>query len=165
MMRRQVPWLVSAMLALASCSSGSRSSSATAPRNTAPATSTVSAASNASARPEDRCTSPNTIALERCLTRVFAEVDRERVRLSASLIAASQQPDPSYFAGGAVPDLKKEWHQSETAFVGYRDRTCHAVYIASMQGTERGIQRLSCEIRLTRERGALLRDALGGKGV
>lgn len=149
------------VLALAACSSSARRASP--PTSTrAPTTpATVPVASASSDRPEDRCDG-TTYDLERCLSRVFSDVDRERTRLSARVIATSHQPDPSF---GKVPNLKKQLQRSEEAFVTYRKRTCDAVLTASIEGSWRGIETLNCNIKLTRERIALLQEILDGKGV
>ena len=112
--------------------------------------------------PENRCDG-NTPTFGACLGRVYVDLDKQRARLSERVVAAAVQPDvvPSV----ALPNLKNEWRQSERAFVTYRDQTCSAVNIARIPGTWAGIEATNCAIRLTRERMALLRIALDGKGA
>jgi uncharacterized protein YecT (DUF1311 family) len=97
------------------------------------------------------------------MSEAFKELDRERVRIAARVVATAHQPDPE--VGGGAPDLKQQWRQSEKSFVAYRQRTCDAVLTASLEGSWRDIETLSCQLRLTRERISLLRDAQEGKGV
>jgi uncharacterized protein YecT (DUF1311 family) len=99
------------------------------------------------------------------MVRVLSEVNREHSRLSARLIATPRQPDPSNFSGGHVPSLKEKWQRSDTAFATYRHEMCDAVYVMSIEGTWRNLQELNCEVKVTRERIALLREILEWKGV
>jgi uncharacterized protein YecT (DUF1311 family) len=112
--------------------------------------------------PENRCDG-DTPEIGACLGRVYSELDRERARLEGRVVAAAVQyevSDPSTY----LPNLKAEWRVSATAFAAYREKACDAVNLARMPGTWAGIEAISCLIRLTRERMALLRIALEGKG-
>jgi uncharacterized protein YecT (DUF1311 family) len=148
---RRLCALVALLLVSVACSSGTAAKPDPVER----------AASTTTTLSEDACDG-TTIEFNECVQRVRTKVEREEERTFARLIRVVHQPDPQL---GSKTNVRAQLRASERTFRAYREQTCAAVFTAHSEGTWRDGQFLNCRLALTRQRTALLREIIEGKGM